>query len=245
MASDIGFYTPLRTIVAYALDEENKSMGDQDRMWVLGLRGLTMMNFDISAQPKTVRLPVSANKTVPFPADLISWSKIGVLDSEGQISTLRINNSLTTFRDNNPNRLSQLTPDITAPVIAQPTFPYYANFYYNGGLYQLFGLGNGVITYGDCKVDEGNRVIILSPDFKYDSIMIEYVSSPQKDVDYQVQTCLQEAIIMFIRWKMKLAKREEFFAEAIAARRRLNNKKVILQTLNQVLRESNGMKLRS
>ncbi len=243
--SDIGIYTPLKTIVAYAIDELDSSIGSFDKAWILGLRGLTLMNFQVSGQTKTVRLPVLGNRTVPFPADLLSWTKIGILDDKGQINTLRINNALTTFRDNNPNRLEDLTPNINSSIGSLALVPFYSNYYYGGGVYQLFGVGNGVITYGDCKVDEKNRVIILSPDFKYDSIMLEFFSAPEKDVDYQVPTCLQEAIIAFIKWKLKLGSREEFYGAVTEGRRSLPKKKVELQTINQVVRESNGMKLRS
>lgn len=247
MASDIGYVTPLKTIVAYTLDELDKSVGDEDKVWLLGLRALTELNFDISAQPKTVRLPKSGNNTVPFPSDCLSWSKIGLENENGEIVTLKINNALTTFRDNNPNRLSDLTPDLNTISLtgSLSVFPFYANYYYNGGLFQLFGVGNGIVTYGECKVDEANRVIILGTDFRYDDIMFEYISSPQKSGDYPVPTYLQEAIIAFIKYKLKLGSREEYIGEVIKARRRQNNKKVVLQTLNQVLRESNGFKLRS
>lgn len=241
----IQLYTPLKSVVAMAIDELDKSMGDFDKAWVLGLRCLTTLNFDVSGQTKTVRLPVLANKTVPFPADLLSWTKIGILDSSGQINTLRVNNALTTFRDNNPNRLQSLTPDINDSTGSQALVPYYANYYFGGNCYQLFGLGNGVVTYGDCKVDELNKVFILEPNFVYDSLMIEYLSAPFKDDDYQVPTCLNEAVIAWIKWKMKQGAREEYYAAVTTGRRSLPKKKVILQSLNQVLRESEGGKLRS
>lgn len=245
MAVELGTYMPLRTIVSFALDEVLKSGGDEDMCWLFGLRGYMMIMRDFAAQPQTVRLPVMPNKTVPLPPGCLSWSKIGLLDDEGQINTLKINNALTTFRDNNPNRLSNLTPDINDSIGEVALVPYYSNYYYGGGVYQLYGVGNGVITYGDCKVDEENRVIILSPHFKYDAIMLEYISLPQSDQDYQVNTNLMEAIIMFIKWKMKLASRQEFFAECTSARRSIGKKKVILQSVNQVIRESDGFKLRS
>lgn len=241
--TDITPYTALRTIVAYTLDETNKT--DEDKLWILGLRALTDLTFDISGQTKTVRLPVLGNKTVPFPADLTSWSKIALLDESGQLNTLKINNALTTFRDTNPNRLQDLTPDINDGGDTQGIVPYYANFYYQGGCYQLFGVGGGVVTYGECKVDDKNRVIILPPDFRYDSIMLEYVSAPKKDPDYQVMTILQEAIIAFIKWKLKLGTEQDYYAESIKARRRMPKKKVILQTFSQIIRESKGMTIHS
>ena len=244
--TDLGIYTKLMTIVSYTADELNRSAGDIDQMWLLAFRGMTMMNFSFAGQTQTVRLPVLPNKTVMFPPALLSWSKIGLLDENGQINTLKVNNALTTFRDNNPNRIQNLSsPNINSSVGELALVPYYTNYYYNGGCYQLYGLGNGVITYGDCKVDELNRVIILDPNFKYDSILIEGVMSPMKDYDYEVPTCLTEAIIAFIKWKLKLGSRDEFYAAAVEGRRSLPKKKVILQTLNQVLRESDGFKLRS
>jgi hypothetical protein len=243
--SDIQQYTPLKTIIAYLIDELDKSSGDFDRCWLLGLRCLTELTFDVSGETITVRLPLLGNKTVPFPADYLSWSKIGILNNNGEVNTLKINNSLTTFRDNNPNRLDKLTPDITDTIGNQALVPFYSNFYYGGGCYQLFGLGNGIITYGEVKVDEKNRVFIFPPDFRFDSIILEYISSPEKNSDYQVPTCLQEAIISFCKWKLKLGSREEYYGAVVAGRRRLPKKKVNLQTINQVIRESDGLKLRS
>lgn len=243
--TDISTYTPLKTIVSYLLDEVDKSYADFEKCWVLGLRSLTQMTYSISGEPITVRLPVLGNKTVAFPTNCLSWVKIGNLNESGEIVTLKINNSLTTYRDLNPNRLSQLTADINNSIGSLALVPYYSNFYYNNNCYQLFGIGNGIITYGDCRVDERNRVVILPPDFRYDSIMFEFIDIPEKNEDYQVPTCLQEAIIAFIKWKLKLAPRQEYYAALIEGRRSLPKKKVILQTLNQVIRESDSMKLRS
>lgn len=244
MSSSITPYTPLKSICSMVLDETDKSIGDLDKVWILGHRALTKLMYDFAGQTKTVRLPVLANKTVPLPPDCISWSKIGILNDKGEINTLKVNNALTTFRDNNPNRLTDLSPDISGTTTTG-LIPYYSNFFYGGSMYNLFGVGGGVVTYGDCKVDELNRIIILNTDFRYDAIMIEYMSSPEMDIDFQVPTYLQEAVIAFIKWKLKVGAREDFFAEAVSARRSTPKKKFILQSFNQVIRESNGMKLRS
>lgn len=244
--TDITPYTPLKQIVSYALDECDKSMGDFDKLWVMAFRGITLMNFQVAGQTITVRLPVLGNKTVQFPSNCLKWSKIGLLDEKGQINTLKINNALTTFRDNNPNRIQDLaSPNINDSVGNLAIIPYYSNYYYAGNVFQLYGLGNGVVTYGDCKVDEKNRVIILAPDFKYDSIMMEFIDCPEKNNDYEFFTCMQEAVIAFIKWKLKLGSREEFYGAVVEGRRSLPKKTVNLQTINQVIRESQGGKLRS
>lgn len=243
--SDIQSYIPLKTIVSYTVDELNSSDGDFDKYWILAFRALVDMFLDITAEPITVRLPVSPNQTVPFPADYISWVKIGILNADGQVSTLKINNAISTFKDNNPNRLTQLDPDITDKLPILLNSPFYVNYFYNGMYQPLFGVGGGLIQYGDCRVDEKNRVVVLSPHFKYDHIIFEYFSSPEKNGDYTVPIQTQEAIIAFIKWKTKTGSRDEYMAEKISARRRMPKKKISLQQINQVIRESNGMKLLS
>lgn len=243
--TDITQYVPLKTIVSYCLDEGDQSIGTFDKYWVLAFRGLVDMLFDITAEAITVRLPVGGNKTVPFPSDYLSWIKIGVLNNNGEVSTLRINNALTTYKDTNPNRLEKLTADVSDAFPFLLSNPYYLNFYYNGQYQPLFGVGGGLVQFGECRVDDKNNLIILPPDFRFDSIILEYISSPEKNGDYTVPIVCQEAIIAFIKWKSKQGPREEYYAAKVEARRRMPKKKVHMQTINQVLRESEAMKLRS
>lgn len=245
MATDIDYYTPLSTIISYFLDANNKSDGDSDQAWLIGLRALTDLNYEFAGQVITVRLPKNANQTCSFPAGVLSWTKVGLLNENGQTVTIKVNNSFTKWRDLNPNRLELLTPDINNSIGALTATPLFLNYYYNGNYINLFGVNNGLIQYGECRVDEENRVIILSPHFRYDHVMFEYLSAPQKQEDYMVPTALQEAVIAFIEWKLKLAPRDMYIAAKTEARRRMPNKKVTLQQISQVVRESDSMKLRS
>jgi hypothetical protein len=241
--TDIQQYVKLKTIVSYCLDETDHSIGSFDKYWVLAFRALVDMLFDVTAEPLTVRLPVSGNKTVSFPSDYLSWIKIGILNENGEISTLAINNSLTTYKDTNPNRIEKLTSNISDNFPLLLGNPFYLNYYYNGMYQPLFGVGGGLIQYGSCRVDDANNLIVLPPDFRYDSIMLEYISSPEKNDDYQIPIVCQEAVIAFIKWKSKTGTREEYIAEKINARRRMPKKKVHLQQFNQIIRESTGQKL--
>jgi len=243
--TDIKQYVPLKTVVSYFIDELDHSIGSFDRAWVLAFRALVDLLLDITAHPVTVRLPVSGNKTVPFPSDYLAWSKIGILNNKGEVSTLRINDALTTFKDTNPNRISQLTPDISDGFPLLISNPYYLNFFYNGQYQPLYGVGGGLIQYGSCTIDDENNIIVLEPEFAYDSIILEYISSPEKNGDYEIPIACQEAVIAFIKWKSKQGTRDEYIAEKINARRRMPKKKVHLQKFNQVIRESEAMKLRS
>ena len=238
-------YTPLRTVVSMFLDTHQKSMSDFDRAWVMAFRALTVLNYSISALPKTIRIPVSGNKTVNLPPDYISWTKIGVLNNAGEVCSIKVNNALSTFKDTNPNRISQLTADVNDAVPAIVGVPYFLNYYQNGLYYNLFGVGGGLIQYGECRVDERNNVIILSEDFPYTSVILEYLSGPEQDEDYTIETPLVEAVIAFIEWKFKLGAEQSFYARAIEGRRSLPGKRVTIQTVNQVIRESTGFKLKA
>lgn len=244
MSNDMNASVPLLRIVDYTLDECKKSDGDRDQFWILAFRALVDLMYDIAAQAITFRLPVNPNMTVNFPPGCISWTKIGILNNNGEVSTLKINNALTTWKDLNPNRLVDLTPDITDGLPTLIQSPFYLNYFYDGVYQPLFGVGGGLIQYGDCRVDEENRVVILQPDFKYKQIIFECIYSPETDGDYKVPLALQEAIISFIKWKAKLGTREEYISDKINARRRMPKKKVTLQHINQVIRESEAQKLR-
>ena len=245
MTSDIQRYTPLRTIVSYAMDELDMSVAEDDKGWLLGLRALTDLHMDISAEPITYRIPINANKTATIPPGSLSWTKIGIMDAHGQTSTLNINNALTKWRDNNPNRIDLLTPDVNDATANLAARPFFYNYFFDGNYYQLYGTPPGLIQYGSCRVDEDNGVVVLEPEFQYDHILYECISSPQRNDDYMVETVLQEAIIAFIKWKFKRGTDLEYYAEARKARRRLPGKKVTLQGINQVIRESDTFKLRS
>ena len=242
--SDIGKYVALKTIVSYFLDQYDRSGGDFDKCWVLALRGLVDIGFNVSFEPKSVRLPVNGNMTVSLPGDYIAWTKIGVLGSNGEVSTLKLNGSLSTFKDSNPNRVSALTTDVQDNLVNDLVgLPYFINFFGNGYYQPLFGLPAGLIQYGECTVDETNNLIVLSPNFNFDSVILEYISSPERDDDYMIETVCQEAVIAFIEWKMRLGTDQNYYARLLDARRRLDP--VRLQVINQALRENQKYAVKS
>lgn len=241
----LGKYIPLRMAVAFFADESEKSEGDADRYWLLALRALVELNYEIAGQPETFRIPLNGNKIANFPPGCLIWTKIGLLNEAGETSTLAINNALTKWRDTNPNRLEKLTPDINDSVLGIVNSNIFFNYYYNDTYCNLFGAGNGLVQYGSCTVDDENQLVVLSPDFRYDSIMFEGIFAPQRQEDYMIPLALLEAVIAFIKAKLKIITMQEYYGEVIKARRRMPRKKVTLQSVNQVIRESNSMKLRS
>ena len=244
MASDLTKYTPLKNIVSYFLDENNKSMGDFDKCWIMAFRAYADLGFDIAFEPETFRLPVNGNMTVSLPAGYIKWTKIGIINASGEVSVLKINTSLTKFGDNNPNRLTMITPDIPdTDVSSYLQSPFFYNYYFGSVYSPYFGIGNGLITYGDCVVDEKNGVIVLDPQYGFADILLECIVSPQSNGDYQIQTVCQEAVIAFIAWKMKVGNEQDYYMRKIEARRRI--KPVTLQEINQAIRENQKYSLKA
>src|SRR5450631_1107453 len=145
------------------------------------------------------------------------------MNASGEVSPIKINKSLSTFRDTNPGRLGKITSDAGQSDFSTfPFSPYFLN-YFAGNFYSpLFGIGNGLLQAGECRVDEDNQVIVLSPAYTYPDIILKYISSPVKNDDYQIEIVCQEAVISFIEWKMKLGTEESYYARLREARRKMD-----------------------
>lgn len=245
MASDITKYVKLKTIVSYALDECSKSMGDFDKAWIFAFRALVDIGLNISFEPITVRLTVNTdNFTATLPAGYLRWTKIGVLNESGEVAYLRRNTSLTKWRDNNPNRLAAIFPDIQDQDISQfAQSPYFYNYYFGNTYSPYFGFGNGLVTYGDFDVDEVNNIIVLGTQYCFADLLLEYLGSPQQNNDYTIQIVCQEAVIAFIKWKFKMGTEQEFYNRLIEARRKL--KPITLQEIEQAIRENQKYSLKA
>lgn len=227
-------YIPLKEVAAQVLNANGKSIGSMFKVMQLCYRAMEALHFNVSAEPSSVLLPVDGNLTVPFPPDYVQWVKIGLLTADGKVSTLKVNNSLTTFRDNNPNRLTNIVGEIGGNWLSPNGI--YLNYFNGLGYVPLFGIGGGIVTYGDCRVDEKNNVIIFPPDFRYSNILLEYISCPQDNQGYEIDRRLREPIIAFCEWKLKLAPEKSFYDRAKEARREMFP--ISLQEVNQVLREN-------
>lgn len=190
-------------ITAY-MDEAELSQSKYFKLWQLAFRGMTELGLDFFYTIKSVKLPVSANLTVPLPADYLNYSKVGVLNMQGEIITMGYNSNLTTAFDLQPTRLQQ-TQDPTLVTIENNTgvnngVGWYN--YWNGyALGVQYGLPSGTPFIGNFKIDNANNVIVLSENFPYSYIMLEYVASPDVNNEYVIPIQFKEALISYIRWK--------------------------------------------
>lgn len=170
------------------------------KLWHIAYRALTELGLDAFYAVKSVKLPVNANLTVTIPADYVQYSKVGVLNQQGEIIPMGVNNKLTVAFDLQPTRLEQ-TQDDTIPTQLNENGVWWYN-YWNGYAYgNMYGLPSGTPYIGSFKIDNANGVIVLSENFSYPYIMLEYVSSPKEGGEYYLPVQFKEAVIAYLAWK--------------------------------------------
>jgi hypothetical protein len=192
-------YVSLDTVINLYLDRSEQSIHKYYKCWQLAFSGMEEMGLDFFYQIKSVKLPVNANLTVSLPDDYLNYSKVGVLNSQGEIIPMGYNNKLTTFADLQPNRLQQ-TQDNTITDILQFNTPIWYNYWNNGAFSTLYGLPSGAPFVGSFKVDNHNGVILLNENYGYEYVMLEYVASPKQGEEYYIPIQFKTALMWYIAY---------------------------------------------
>jgi len=194
-------YITLDSIIQDYLLEAGKSNNDYFKSFHIAFRGMENLGLDFFYKVQAVKLPVNANKTVTLPANYIKWTKIGRLNSRGEIIPLWYNDKLTTFADLWPDRITVTQDDTTIGADFNSGQNVWYN-YWNGNVYtNIYGVPSGAPFAGSFKVDVDNGVILLDEHYQEDYLMVEYVASPQQGQDYYVPVQFREAVIAWLWWK--------------------------------------------
>lgn len=181
------------------MNEAELSQAKYFKIWHLAFRGLEDLGLDFFYKIQAVKLPINSNMTVTLPANYLNWSKVGVLNSRGEIIPLYYNDKLTTYADLLPDRLEK-TQDNTS-LVGEWNNNTWVN-YWNGSAYaNIYGVPSGQPFVGDFKIDTANGVILLNERFRYDYLMLEYVASPMQGQEYYLPVQFREALISWLRWK--------------------------------------------
>jgi hypothetical protein len=193
-------WIPLDEPITDYMNEAELSQIKYRKLWYLAFRALTELGLDAFYSVKSVKLPVNANLTVTLPADYINYSKVGVLNQQGEIIPMGVNNKLTVAFDLSSTRLEQ-TQDNTIPTQINEQGVWWYNYWNGASFAPVYGLPSGSPFIGSYKIDNANGVIVLSENFSYDYVMLEYVSSPQEGGEYYLPIEFKEAVIAYLRWK--------------------------------------------
>jgi hypothetical protein len=193
-------YITLDSIVNDYILETEQSIHKKYRLSQLAFRCLEQLGYQYFYEIRTVRLTMNSNQTVTLPNDYINYSKIGILNSIGEIIPLVYNANLTQYADTLSNRkaLTESETIFDGVNLASDTF---YNYYQYGGYSNIYGTGSGQPFVGTFKVDNDNGVILFGQDFTYPDIMLEYIASPKEGVEYTLPLQFRECVIAYLAWK--------------------------------------------
>lgn len=219
---------PIRKYVARILNSSDRSAHEFVRLYNLAVQGYEdEFQPDIQGQFLTVLLDVQPNKTVQLPAGYVNYSKIGIVNQNGEFVTLKRNDQLSNYHAVYYDQANRNAGVPTINSLGNPFSPngnngynyaYWYNFWQQGTSFNLYGLPSGTATVGTYKIDIGANVILLNPDFMYPQVLLEYLSDGyyEGDDDYMIDSRCGAAMTAWIRWQGAIDQPKKYPQSAIA-----------------------------
>lgn len=198
MAEHQGWIT-LDSIIYDYISEAELSQNKYFKLFHSAYRCLEDIGLDFFYQIKSVKLPINDNKTVTLPADFLQYTKLGVLNGNGELVPLKYNDKLTYLSDINSNRIANTSSSNFVNYYSYSS-PVFFNFWNGTSYYNLYGVNVTGIYGGGFKIDPFNGVILLDPTFNWNGLVLEYTASPQEGQEYYVPMEFREAIISWLAW---------------------------------------------
>ena len=194
-------YITIDSVINDYIDESEQSVHKYAKLYNIAVRGMEKLGLDFFYKIRTVKIPIdTTNYTAQLPNDYISYTKIGVLNSVGEIIPLKFNNKMTYYADQQPDRLA-LTPDNTLATWYQSDMPLWFNYWDGYGFQNIYGLPSGSPFVGSFNIDDSNGVVLLNQYFYYSYLMIEYLSSGNPDEPFRIPIQFREALLSFLAWR--------------------------------------------
>jgi hypothetical protein len=193
-------YITLDSVVNNYLDQSEQGIHKYYKIWQLAFRGLEQLGLDFFYTVKSVKLPVNNNKTVSLPSDFVKYTKIGVLNNNGEIAEIKFNNNLTTFADLLPDRNDKIEDNYLFG-----NYNWKSTTFYNycgvmgGGV--VYGIPSGGAYIGSFKIDPENNLVVLNESYGYDYLMVEYIASPKEGEEILLPVQFREALISYVSWQ--------------------------------------------
>jgi hypothetical protein len=194
-------YITIDSVINDYIDESEQSVHKYAKLYNIAVRGMEKLGLDFFYKIRTVKIPIdTTNYTAELPNDYISYTKIGVLNSVGEIIPLKFNNKMTYYADQQPDRLA-LTQDDTLATWYQSDLPLWYNYWDGYGFNNIYGLPSGSPFVGSFNIDDSNGVVLLNEYFYYSYLMIEYLSSGNPDEPFRIPIQFREALLSFLAWR--------------------------------------------
>lgn len=192
-------WIPIDECINNYLDESEQSIHKFYKLWNLAFRLMTEMGLDFFYAVKSLKLPINANLTVTLPPDYLTYTKVGVFNNVSEVIPLYYNNNLTLFQDLLSTR-QQSTEDNTLFNLYNWGNLIFYNYWDGSNFSQLYGIPSGAPFVGGFKIDNANGIILLSENFAYSYICLEYIASPKEGEQYYVPIQFKEAMIAGLAW---------------------------------------------
>ena len=215
------------------IDEGKNNESEYLRYYNIGLRGLKELNTDVNRDLKTVTLTMDSNQVINFPSDYVGYTKIGLVDDNGRIHVLGLDN----------RRIKQTGFTATASAASDQSDSYYLfrNFLNDGSLGSLYGVGGGNNANVYYVEDRANNRFLFSTDVATDTIVVEYITDGSSDISPEkimIDPYSEEALMSFIFWKSIQRKRGIPQYEKDSARRDYyNEKRLALARMSKFTKE--------
>jgi hypothetical protein len=194
-------YITIDSVINDYIDESEQSVHKYAKLYNIAVRGMEKLGLDFFYKIRSVKIPIdTTNYTAQLPNDYISYTKIGVLNSVGEIIPLKFNNKMTYYADQQPDRLA-LTQDNTIATWYQSDLPLWFNYWDGYGFQNIYGLPSGSPFVGSFNIDDANGVVLLNQYFYYSYLMIEYLSSGNPDEPFRIPIQFREALLSFLAWR--------------------------------------------
>ena len=195
------------------LDDSFDKYADPQVVRMAAVRTFRDLQLDATRSVKSLRLPVNTLRyTVSLPSDFLTYTKIGVLVG-GEVISIKVNNSLSIAEDvlldggggevldsdGHPLTIEIPIDELTGAnnyfndEIANSGY-FFNNYQYGQFKGKLYGLGGGNNVWGECRFDHENNIIQLEAGFRYEEIILEYISDQSLDLDPMIPVQMEGAM---------------------------------------------------
>lgn len=198
-------YTTLDQVVREAcMETDDHGMHNYNKFMLWAMEGLQEMRIDDFQEIKSILVTTTTIATVPFPVDMVKWTKIGEVSGD-RIKVFTINNSIMLnhktdcgVEQNNAQYKSATYIDLSRQ--AEESVKGYL-FYGYGTSGAIYGYGNGTQGDGQFRVDKSRREFQFSSQYASKDIVLEYVSSGLNPSGQSyIEESIRKAVKEYIFW---------------------------------------------
>jgi len=193
----------------WLIERGESNMNRLARIYQIAVSGLRELNMDSAGVPSVAILEANANDSINLPVDYINFTRIAIVDFNGNLQSLGQNDNIALPRwFNSCGALVKQQP--TQGLISNQSQPFfngyegYSDNYRNGeAVGRMFGVGGGNNVYGDFRIDRQRGTIVFGHLLtNISQVVLEYLSDLSVvDGKYMVHPFVIESIKRWIAWR--------------------------------------------